>query len=320
MTAGGPPKAAAAPERAEPSRWQPIACLLGAVAIFGLQPLAMKVVLGFFSPTFAAFARFFAAASLFGAIAAWSRRNAGPASAVPRAALWLTLGGVSFGLANISWNASLTYTTVGASSVLQLINPVILALWGIWFLAEGCGPLRAAGLVLALSSMFAISWNGQDLSALTGTRYFRGNMLALASGLGNCLCAMGQKVTVRGRPAVLVVAPMFAISAATCGLAALPAAALVAPFSPAVFALMVVTGLVGLGLGNLLFAHSMRTIPASIGAAALTASSMVSLVSAAVLLREPTTLYLLLGAPLTCGGVALAVLSGPTRGRPGARG
>jgi drug/metabolite transporter (DMT)-like permease len=84
-------------------------------------------------------------------------------------------------------------------------------------------------------------------------------------------------------------------------------------------AALILTGLIGMGLGNVLFTEAMRTVTASVGAAALAACPMVSLVCAALMLHEPTSAYLLAGAPLTCMGVAAAIASEPAAsagGRP----
>jgi drug/metabolite transporter (DMT)-like permease len=140
-------------------------------------------------------------------------------------------------------------------------------------------------------------------------------MLAVASGVAFSLCAIAQKVSVPGRSSVLVGVPIFALSALICGPAALVGPALMSPFSSVMFAALILTGLLGLGLGNVLFTESMRTVTASIGAAALAACPMLSLLCAALLLHEPTGAYLLAGAPLTCIGVAAAIASEPAAAR-----
>ncbi len=73
--------------------------------------------------------------------------------------------------------------------------------------------------------------------------------------------------------------------------------------------LMLLTGILGMGIGNFLFAQSMRTIPATIAAAALTACPLISMTCGALFLHEPVTSYLLIGGPLTSVGVAVAFLS-----------
>lgn len=292
--------------------------LLLSVLIWGLQPLVVKIVLRFYSVGFTAFARSVVAAALFGLMALLSRRALSPPGKqyrdiTNRPALWLLLGGISMALGNIFWNASLTRTTVGACSVLQIISMVLLVLYGVFVLRERCNALRAAGLIISLVGMFLVSWNGQDLAALVNSRYFRGNMLALASGLSWGLCAIAQKVTVPGRSSLSVVVPIFVLSAVLCGFAALSGPAIVADFSPLVLAALILTGILGMGLGNVLFTESMRTITAAAAAASLAVCPLISLVSAALLLREPTSAYLLVGAPLTCAGVAAAVVTEPVR-------
>jgi drug/metabolite transporter (DMT)-like permease len=291
--------------------------LLLAVLLWGLQPLVVKLALDVFSVGFAAFARAVVAAGFFGLVAALYRTRR--ASSAPlwrpggdRAALWLAVGGTGMGLGTVLWNASLMRTTVGASSVLQMGGNLLVVLYGITILRERCSRLRTAGLLLSLVGLFTVSWNGERLSALVSSRYFQGNMLALAAGIAWGLAAIAQKVTVSGRSSIAVSAVIFAFAALACGAAALPGPALVGPFSPLLLAALLLTGLLGMGLGNVLFTESMRTVTVSVGAALSATAPLISLIAATVLLREPVSAYLLAGAPITCLGVAAAIASEPS--------
>jgi drug/metabolite transporter (DMT)-like permease len=186
---------------------------------------------------------------------------------------------------------------------------VLIALYGLLILGEGRSALRTVGLAASLGGMAIVSWNGQDLSALTSSRHFQGNMLALASGAAWGICLIAQKVAIPGRSNLSVVAPIFAVSAVTCGVAALFSPALVSDFSQLMLVALVLTGLLGMGLGNVLFTESMRTITASVGAASLAACPLLSLAGATLFLHEPASIYLLIGGPLTCVGVAAAMSS-----------
>ncbi len=291
------------------------------VAIWGLQPLAIKLVLGVFSVGFTTFVRSLAAAAAFGIVHLITRTPAAPElhpppagkSAVRRQVrLWLLAGGLGLCLGNLLWNASLKRTTVGASSALTMSCTVVIALYGILALRERVTVARGVGLALSLGGMFLVSWNGQDLSGLTSSRHFAGNLLALASGVASALVVIAQKTLIRNRSSASVVAPIFAWSALFCIVPLLSSPVLVARFSPGMFGLLVLTGLVGMGLGNALFTESVRTITASLAAAALAAAPLVSLTCAAALLGEPTSWYLLLGSPLTCAGVAAVVITEPS--------
>jgi drug/metabolite transporter (DMT)-like permease len=287
--------------------------LLLTVVIWGLQPLAINLVLGVFSVGFTAFVRSVCAAVAFGVVHLITRKPTAsePPAAKRRARCWLVAGGLGLCLCNVLWNASLKRTTVGASSALTMSCTVVIALYGIFALRERVTTARAAGLALALGGMFLVSWNGQDLSALVSSRHFAGNLLALASGIGSALVVIAQKTVIRNRSSAATVAPIFASSALFCVVPLLWSPPLVARFSPGMFGLLVLTGLLGMGLGNALFTESVRTITASLAAAALAAAPLVSLTSATLLLGEPTSWYLLLGSPLTCAGVAAVVLTEP---------
>jgi O-acetylserine/cysteine efflux transporter len=291
--------------------------LLLAVVLWGLQPLVIKLALDVFSVGFAAFARAVTATAFFGFVALLYRSRGaaitqlwGPGSG--SAARWLLAGGMGMGLGTVLWNASLTRTTVGASSVLQMGGSLLVVLYGITILRERCSPLRAAGLLLALAGLFIVSWNGESLSALVSSRYFQGNMLALVAGIAWGLAAIAQKVTVPGRSSVSVSVVIFAFAALACGAAALPGPVLVGQFSPLLLAALLLTGLLGMGLGNVLFTESMRTVTVSVGAALSATSPLIALVAAALLLHEPVSAYLLAGAPITCLGVTAAVASEPS--------
>ncbi|NIM24525.1 MAG: EamA family transporter, partial [Armatimonadetes bacterium] len=183
---------------------QSVSFLLLAVLIWGIQPFVLKIVLHFFSVPFTAFIRSFAAAILFGVLMAGMKArpvnaNIAPKRTARRIAVWLIVGGVGLGVANLFWNSSLLLTTVGATSVLQLSSSVVLALYGILLLSERCTIVRTAGLTLSLCGMFLVTWNGQDISALGSSHAFRGNIFGLSAGLGWGICAIAQKVAGRDR-------------------------------------------------------------------------------------------------------------------------
>ena len=284
------------------------------VFIWGIQPLAIKIVVEHFSIPFTAFARAVVAFAIFGTLA-FRYRNVPlpdmekPAYATSRPLLWLLIGGIGVAISNLCWNASLRYTTVAACTLLQQNNSICLMLYGILFLSEGCGYGRAAGMLVSVCGLLLVAWNGQDLSALLQSQYFKGNVYAFFAGLGWVPCALAQKVNAHRYSSAAIVAPMFAISALITGIYSLFTPVLTGSFSWLAVSFIILTGALGLGLGNHLFARTMRTIPASIGAAAITACPMISLGASALLLHEPVTTYLLIGAPLTCAGIAIAVLS-----------
>lgn len=294
-----------------------LALLLLAVLLWGLQPLVIKLALSVFSVGFAAFARSLTAVAFFALVAAISRPRGGSAPQVEarRSWLWLPIGGLGMGFGTVLWHASLTRTTVGASSILQMGGNLLVALYGIVILRERCGPLRGAGLLLSLVGLFVVSWNGESLAALVSSRYFQGNLIALAAGLLWGICAIAQKVSIRGRTSVTVSVPIFAFAALACGSAAVSSPALVAPFNALLLGALLLTGLLGMGLGNVLFTESMRTLTASVGAASSAASPLISLLGATLWLHEPLSLCLLIGAPVTCLGVTAAILSEPSAAR-----
>ncbi len=300
------------PSQDPSERLRSILFLLVAVIIWGLQPVVIRMVLNYYSVFFTAFVRSLVAAALFGSLTL-SGRNTAPVAASdakpPRTGLWVLIGGLGLGISTVAWNVSMLHTTVGATCVLQLIGSVLIAFYGIFFLSEGCDFTRGMSLFISLCGMFLISWNGQDITALVSSRYFYGNMVALLAGVAWSFSALGQKMAGRGRSSVAVVAPMFALSTLIAGLPALFSPVLKQPFNPLMLALMLVTGILGMGVGNYLFARSMRTIPASVAGAAVTANPLIALVAASLFLHEPATLYMLIGAPLTTAGVAGAFLT-----------
>lgn len=276
--------------------------------------MAMKLVLRVFAVPFTAFVRSLVAALLFGVLAAKARTTAANSGSdysrlTAKDIAWIFVGGVSLGISNTAWNVSLTRTTVGATSVLQLSSSVLLALYGILFLAERCTLLRSIALLLSVCGMFLVSWNGQDIGALASSQYFQGNMFGLGAGVTWAITGVALKLTIKNRPGAVIVAPMFVLSALTMAVPALLGEPLVAPLNAAAIALLLLTGVLGLGVGNFLFAQSMRTIPASIGAAALTICPLLSMTCGTLFLHEPITAYLLVGGPLTSLGVAIAFLS-----------
>lgn len=308
--------AVSSPAERSITKLQGFLLLLGAVLIWGIQPLGMKIVLKVFSYPTAACLRSMSAAvffAIFLTIIAKRKSRGTPPPEMPRKAyLWWLVGGLGLGVSNFFWSAALYHTTVGATSILQLACSVVLAIYGIFFLAEKCTPLRTVALLTALFGMFLVTWNGHDLSDLVNSRYFLGNMFGLLGALGWSICGIAQKNIVQYRSSTVVVAPLVIISGLSLVLPALLGGpATVAPINWLAVALLILTGLAGVGVANICFSQAMIALPASFGAVMLTISPLIGMTCGIIFLGEPFTPYLMLGAPLASAGVAISFLAMP---------
>ena len=85
--------------------------------------------------------------------------------------------GVQFSL--FTWGLKLT--TAVAAQILSQTEVVFFVIWGFVFFHEKVTKKKVLGIIFAAAGVFAISWNGEDLSILVGTQFFLGNMIILLS-------------------------------------------------------------------------------------------------------------------------------------------
>jgi drug/metabolite transporter (DMT)-like permease len=219
-------------------RWLGFTLASITMLLWGVLPLALKILLrGMDSPTIVWY-RFLLSSILLGALLAW--RGGLPPLARFRRPQWLLLAIATVGLAlnYLAYMIGLELTSPANAQVLIQLAPLMLALGGLLVFREHFSRLQWAGfciLVLGLAVFF-----GSQLRALASSldRYLLGSATLVGAALTWAIYGMAQKQLLHWFPSQAVMLCIYAGCTVGLSLTAKPAAIL---------------GLDGMELGVLLF-------------------------------------------------------------------
>jgi drug/metabolite transporter (DMT)-like permease len=260
--------------RSSGRRWLGFALASITMLLWGILPLALKILLrSMDSPTIVWY-RFFLSSILLGALLAW--RGGLPRVARFRRAQWLLLAIATIGLAlnYLAYMTGLELTSPTNAQVLIQLAPLMLALGGLLVFREHFSRLQWAGfciLILGLATFF-----GSQLRALASSldRYLLGSATLVGAALTWAIYGMAQKQLLHWFSSQAVMWCIYAGCTVCLALLAKPAAIL---------------GLDGMELGVLLFC-ALNTLVAYGAFAAALAHWEASRVSSVLALTPLATL------------------------------
>jgi len=239
----------------------------------------------------------------------WDRRETG------RLAL---VGILAFAAPQILGILGVGLSTASNASILILLEPVSILLFSRWLLAERIGGRRALGVGIGMAGALLVVTEGGGVSLLS-SELFRGNLLLAASGIawGLWTPLMSPLAKRHGAVENTFGSAVFAL------LPFVPMALLEsgewrggAELAPALF-YAVVLGVLATFLGTVLWAASLKDLPAAVVAPFVLLQPAVGSLAGWWLLGETLSGRALAGAVLAGAGVVL-VLAG--EGRPPAGG
>lgn len=215
-----------------------------------------------------------------------------------------------------SWNASLDMTSVAASTVLVNMQPVIVALISVVWLAEVPTRKQWAGIALAMAGAFVVTWGDVGArSAARADRAMLGDLLSLGAGVAAALYYLvGRRLR-----QTLDLWPYVALVYGACFVTLVGIAAAVrVPLLPqpprelAIFA--------GLALGPMLLGHTglnwaLKYLPAYVVNLTTLGEPVGATLIAAFLpgIREVPSAVTIAGGALVLAGIALAFTRAPAR-------
>jgi drug/metabolite transporter (DMT)-like permease len=208
------------------------------------------------------------------------------------------------------YNTGLRHTPSNAATILapvQAIGTVVLARW---FLGETIRR-KWVGLTLSLIGLLLIGWNGKTWGALLDPRHVWGNFLLVLAGLASALQFTSQKVLSTKLTSLEILLPVFVLSTGMT----LPFAwsaggfgAIVAGrYGTLTWGLLLFLGLILTGGSFFFLAEGYKRCEASTAVVITNSSAFLTLFWSAVLLNEPVSLVMIVGAILGVVGT-LAVI------------
>ena len=151
-------------------------------AIWGVQPLFIKLAVREITPVSPTVARFVLISATIFLIMRWRRKT--PLLPPPACLLPLFCMGVSgVAINNVAQFSGLQYSTVGNATLIASTTPAVTALLAALFLRERLLPVQWMGIVISLAGVLLLSSKG-SLDALLHISFNYGDMLFFCAQLG----------------------------------------------------------------------------------------------------------------------------------------
>ena len=290
-----------------------VVCVLATTWLWSLIPLAVKVAYTSFNPAFIAFARLVGGTLVFAVVEIASGRKLRiPPAKSPvdlpgpkwiRFRGWIAIAAVGISGDLLLYTLGLRYTTASAATLIVSTDGVMMALLGVVVLGERMSWFKASAAVTALTGLFLVNWNGQDLSALLASRYLLGNVLVLCAACCFATYGLGQRALAKAPGGTLL--PVFLLASALASVAAAAQPAAHAPVTVPAALSLAFLGLVATGLAYILLVKGMARLEAATAGLLASTLPLFTMVEAHFVLGERITPYLVAGAALVIAGVSL---------------
>ncbi len=217
------------------------------------------------------------------------------------------VGAFGISLNYLLFTIGLRHTLASAGAMVVQTEVIFLVLLSVLLLGESFGPRKMTGTVIAILGVVIISWNGEDLGDLLASRYLLGNVIVACGGLCWSFYAFSQKMLTRDEDVLVVLLPVFLLSSAILLPFAMGSLGTIVSIGWVNQLSLLYLGLICTGLGYILLAQGMKGIPASTAGVLTTFMPVTSVILAHMFLKEALTPYIITGAILDLGGIAMVM-------------
>jgi drug/metabolite transporter (DMT)-like permease len=217
------------------------------------------------------------------------------------------LAALAIGLNYLLFTMGLRHTLASAGAMVVQSEVVFLALLSVLFLGDSFGRKKAIGMTMALAGVIMITWNGEDLGVLLGSRYFLGNVTIFVAGLFWAIYVFFQKKLTSGQGILSSLSPIFLLAALFLFPFSIPSLGGLARLTAVQVLALLYLGILCTAFGYMFLARGMRKISASTAGVLTTVMPVTSVILAVAFLEELLTIYIVVGAFLDLVGVTLVV-------------
>ena len=217
------------------------------------------------------------------------------------------LGSVGTFLYQFCFVASVKRTSIGNSSLIIGVSPIVIALMSAIAGHERIRPVRWLGIAVAMLGLYLVVGHGIDLSGQT----WRGDVLMMGGVICWAVYSVASQGILKRHPPLIVIALTFSIGATLYVLTMMPVListdwAAVSTFS---WAMMLTSALLALNLSYWIWYTGLQKLGGSRTSVYSYLTPVVAMIVAAVWLHEPISGNQLAGAGAIFGGLLITRFS-----------
>jgi len=263
-----------------------------------LAPVLTKGALDGFSPEIIAVVRLLVAALLCRGLAgrpqAWIIRDP-----------WLLMAGVALGADFVLYNYGLQRTTAAVAGLLVNVETLATIALARWLLGESLDARRLLGGLLTFAGAVFLSLDGARLDTTLAGERFVGNLLVMASALCWSVYAVGQRRSTVAANLFVRLSSIFLVAALTVLPSFFHPTAWHIRATPRAWAMLGALSVLCTFAVYWMYARAQQLMAVSVLAVLFCTIPVFAVVFAYVLLGEPLTLHLLIGAMIVLAGIAV---------------
>ncbi len=221
---------------------------------------------------------------------------------------WILLGALGRAGNYIIYNVGMTLVPSNAATItlpVQTVTTVLLA----WLIMGERLQGKWPGLLLSLSGLALLWWNGQGWEVLTEPRYALGNALMFISGIASAFHFMSQKVLTARMSVSEMLLPVFGWATALTFPFAWWSGGLGRSYSLTSWALALFLGIILTGGSFIFLGEGYKRCSATTGVIVTNSSIFITLLLSLWLLHESVSPMMILGALLVLAGTMAVVQS-----------
>jgi len=214
---------------------------------------------------------------------------------------WVVLGGGAIGLSYSLYNIGLQYTFANVANIITESEVICLVFLGWVFLKENMNLLKWIGIVSCFLGIFFVLFQNVSIHSFFQSELLFGNMMIFTGGVCWAFFGLSQKILLSQKDILEVLILVFIIGSIITGVFAALKFQLPLSFNWQSILSIIVLGLICTGLSYIFLSKGFQRLPASTVGMITTATPILTLLTARLILSEPIT-GILIG-----GGLAMVI-------------
>lgn len=222
---------------------------------------------------------------------------------------WVILGGSAIGLTYSLYNIGLQYTFANVANIISESQVICLVFLARVFLKEKLNLLKLVGIGFCFLGIFSVLFQNLSIQSFFRSELLFGNMMIFIAGICWGFFGLSQKILLSERDILEALILVFIIGSIITGVFASLKFQLPLSFGWQNIFPIIFLGLISTGLSYIFLSKGFQRLPASTVGMITTATPILTLLTARLILGEPVTGILIGGGLAVVAGIILVTFS-----------